>query len=84
MKRLFLLAVVNLLSIPIFAQNNIMPGEPQREQPTVTSVVSNSGVEVRKVRFMRSNGITLIGNLFLPKNFDASKKYATKIGRAHV
>ena len=77
MKRLLSLAVVSLLSVPIFAQNNTLPGEPQREQPTVTPVISNSGVEVRKVRFMRSNGITLIGNLFLPRDFDASKKYAT-------
>lgn len=45
------------------------------EQVTVTPVDSKSGVTVRKVSFLRSNNIVLVGNLFLPRDFQADKKY---------
>lgn len=50
-------------------------GEPQREPFCVTQVEINPEIEVRKVSFKRSNDITLVGNLFLPAGFDASKQY---------
>lgn len=53
-----------------------LPGVPQTEKATVTEVGENTGVTIRKVMFKRSNDITLVGNLFLPKDFDAAKRYA--------
>ena len=52
-----------------------LPGIPQREKATVTAVPENTGVQIRKVTFLRSNDIPLVGNLFLPKEFDASRQY---------
>ncbi len=47
------------------------------ELVTVTPVDRSSGVIVRKVSFLRSNNIVLVGNLFLPRDFEADKKYPT-------
>ena len=48
---------------------------PQKEKATVTQVAGNTGVVVRRVTFPRSNDITLVGNLLLPKQFDAFRRY---------
>lgn len=52
-----------------------LPGVPATEQVTVTAVAPDTGVSVRKVSFLRSNQIVLVGNLFLPKDFDTTKTY---------
>ena len=56
-------------------QNNGLPGVPQTEAYVVTPVDTTSGVTVRKVSFLRSNNIVLVGNLFLQKDFDKARKY---------
>lgn len=56
-------------------ENDGLPGTPQTEAYVVTPVDTTSGVIVRKVSFLRSNNIVLVGNLFLPKDFDTTKKY---------
>ena len=56
-------------------QNDGLPGTPQTESYVVTPVDTTSGVTVRKVSFLRSNNIVLVGNLFLPKDFDKTQKY---------
>ncbi len=56
-------------------QNDGFPGVPQTESYVVTPVDTASGVTVRKVSFLRSNNIVLVGNLFLPKDFDGAKRY---------
>lgn len=58
-------------------QNDGLPGVPQTESFVVTPVDTTSGVTVRKVSFLRSNNIVLVGNLFLPKDFDPAKRYPT-------
>lgn len=58
-------------------QNDELPGVPQTESFVVTPVDTTSGVTVRKVSFLRSNNIVLVGNLFLPKDFDPAKRYPT-------
>ena len=55
-------------------QNDGLPGVPQTESYVVTPVDTASGVTVRKVSFLRSNNIVLVGNLFLPKDFDGAKR----------
>ncbi len=57
------------------SQNDGLPGSPQTEAYVVTPVDTTSGVTVRKVSFLRSNNIVLVGNLFLPKDFDKTRKY---------
>lgn len=57
------------------SQNDGLPGTPQTEAYVVTPVDTTSGVTVRKVSFLRSNNIVLVGNLFLPKGFDRTQKY---------
>ena len=57
-------------------QRDGLPGVPQTEAYVVTPVDTTCGVSVRKVSFMRSNHIVLVGNLFLPKDFDPQKRYA--------
>lgn len=52
-----------------------LPGQPATESVTVTPVAEHTGVTVRKVSFLRSNHIVLVGNLFLPKGFDTAKRY---------
>lgn len=56
-------------------QNDGLPGVPQTEAYTVTPVDTANGVTVRKVSFLRSNNIVLVGNLFLPNGFDKADKY---------
>lgn len=56
-------------------QNDGLPGVPQTESYAVTPVDTASGVTVRKVSFLRSNNIVLVGNLFMPKDFDGAKRY---------
>lgn len=56
-------------------QDDGLPGVPQTEACVVTPVDTTSGVTVRKVAFLRSNNIVLVGNLFLPKKFDVRRKY---------
>lgn len=63
------------LGSAVFAQTGSLPGVPATEQVTVTPVEENTGVTVRKVSFLRSNNIILVGNLFLPKDFDATRRY---------
>lgn len=68
-------ALLFTLSGTMAQQNDGLPGVPQTEAYVVTPVDTQSGVNVRKVSFLRSNNIILIGNLFLPKDFDKSKRY---------
>lgn len=56
-------------------QNDNLPGVPQTEAYVVTPVDTTSGVTVRKVSFLRSNHIVLVGNLFLPRNFEKTQGY---------
>ena len=62
---------LSVLSVP----GDDLPGTPQQEKATVTPVAENTGVLVRRVTFPRSNDITLVGNLFLPKHFEISRRY---------
>ena len=73
-KTLCTLLVVSATSIFAVAAADL-PGSPQKEKATVTPVAENTGVVVRRVTFPRSNDITLVGNLFLPREFDASRRY---------
>lgn len=57
------------------SQEKRLPGLPATESVTVTPVKENTGVAVRKVSFLRSNNIVLVGNLFLPEGFDPTKRY---------
>lgn len=75
MKYLLSFISVLLFDCAIFAQTGKLPGVPATEQITVTPTDENTGVTVRKVSFLRSNNIVLVGNLFLPKNFDISRRY---------
>lgn len=68
-----LLAAVG--SVEARTQHDNLPGVPQTEAWTVTPVDTTSGVLVRKVSFLRSNQIVLVGNLFLPAGFDPQKRY---------
>ena len=70
---LALLFVVSGLSAQ--NQNDGLPGTPQTEAYVVTPIDTTTGVIVRKVSFLRSNNIVLVGNLFLPKNFDKTQTY---------
>ena len=63
------------LGSAVFAQPGSLQGVPTTEQGTVTPVEENTGVTVRKVSFLRSNNIILVGNMFLPKDFDATRRY---------
>lgn len=64
---------------PVNSPHLELPGVPATEQVTVTPVESDTGVSVRKVSFLRSNQIVLVGNLFLPKDFDPAKTYPSVI-----
>lgn len=74
---LFTFALMISASSTKAQQNNGLPGVPQTESFVVTPVDTTSGVTVRKVSFLRSNNIVLVGNLFLPKDFDPAKRYPT-------
>lgn len=57
-------------------RNDGLPGVPRTEAYVVTPVdTASRGVTVRKVSFLRSNRIILVGNLFLPKGFDPERRY---------
>ncbi len=77
MKKIILSTFTLLLVVSrtMAQQNDGLPGVPQTESYVVTSVDTASSVTVRKVSFLRSNNIVLVGNLFLPKDFDTTKKY---------
>lgn len=75
MRKLLLTLLLFALSANANAETPALPGVPATEQVTVTPVAADTGVTVRKVSFLRSNNIVLVGNLFLPKDFDISKKY---------
>lgn len=73
---LFVFALLLVMSGIMAQQNNGLPGVPQTESYVVTPPIdTTSGVIVRKVSFLRSNNIVLVGNLFLPKNLDSKKHY---------
>lgn len=67
--------LVFLSNMNVWANEKNLPGIPCVEPATVTPVDLAQGITVRKVSFLRSNNINLVGNLFLPKNFDINKKY---------
>lgn len=71
----FVFALLLVTSGIMAQQNNGLPGVPQTESYVVTPIDTTSGVIVRKVSFLRSNSIVLVGNLFLPKDFDSKKRY---------
>lgn len=75
-KFLLVLAFCMLAAANALAQE--LPGTVPTEPVTVTPV-EQGGVTVRHVSFKRSNDITLVGNLFLPPDFDINKKYAAII-----
>lgn len=76
MKKLIIYAVAVLISTVAMAQQNDgLPGVPQTEAFAITPVDTATGVTVRKVAFLRSNNIVLVGNLFLPKDFSPTAKY---------
>ncbi len=54
-----------------------LPGVAVTEDVTVTPVKKDSGITVRKVSYLRSNNVVLVGNLFLPTDFDVQRKYPT-------
>lgn len=69
------LLLLHVVSGAMAQQNDGLPGVPQTESYVVTPVDTTNGVTVRKVAFLRSNNIVLVGNLFLPKDFSISKQY---------
>lgn len=73
----FAIALLMLLSVSanVSGQQAALPGMPQTEAYVMTPVDTTSGVTVRKVAFLRSNNIVLVGNLFLPARFDATRRY---------
>lgn len=75
MKSLVILLAIGYLIHPVAAQDNHLPGIPATEQVTVTPIPHPSNIQVRKVSFLRSNQIVLVGNLFLPDNFDTAQRY---------
>lgn len=79
MKKTILYTMALLLGVPgkmAGQQNDGLPGVLQTESYVVTPVDTASNVTVRKVSFLRSNNIVLVGNLFLPKDFDSAKRYS--------
>lgn len=77
MKR-FVLALLLCFCTAAGALAQELPGTEPTETVTVTPV-EQGGVTVRRVSFKRSNDITLVGNMFLPPDFDINKKYAAVI-----
>lgn len=69
-------AMAIALSLPLSADSQAsLPGVEATEQVTVTHVAPDSGVIVRKVAYLRSHNIVLVGNLFLPPHFNVSERY---------
>lgn len=69
------MVLLSLVAAISSAEAQLLPGVTATEEVTVTPVEEGSGITVRKVSYLRSNNIVLVGNLFLPKNFDANAKY---------
>lgn len=69
------MVLLSLVAAISSAEAQQLPGVTATEKVTVTLVEEGSGITVRKVSYLRSNNIVLVGNLFLPKNFDANAKY---------
>lgn len=69
------MVLLSLVAAISSAEAQQLPGVTATEKVTVTLVKEGSGITVRKVSYLRSNNIVLVGNLFLPKNFDANAKY---------
>ncbi|WKN43913.1 nuclear transport factor 2 family protein [Tunicatimonas pelagia] len=65
-----------------FNPNILLNGWPGLQPETYSvhkaGAKTNSGVKLEKVNF-NSNGVSLAGHLFLPPNFDSTKKYPTAI-----
>ncbi len=72
-KILYAITLLFVISSAKAQQNDGLPGVPQTESYVVTPIDTTSGVIVRKVSFLRSNNIVLVGNLFLPKGFDKTQ-----------
>lgn len=70
-----IMVLLSLVAAISSAEAQLLPGVTATEEVTVTPVEEGSGITVRKVSYLRSNNIVLVGNLFLPKNFDANAKY---------
>lgn len=77
MKKIFCTALLGFALLAGGAVNAqpVLPGVEPSEAVLVTKVEQDNNVTVRKVSFLRSNNIVLVGNLFLPPNFDINKKY---------
>lgn len=69
------MVLLSLVAAISSAEAQQLPGVTATEKVTVTPVAEGSGITVRKVSYLRSNNIVLVGNLFLPKNFNANAKY---------
>lgn len=69
------MVLLSLVAAISSAEAQQLPGVTATEEVTVTPVEEGSGITVRKVSYLRSNNIVLVGNLFLPKNFNANAKY---------
>lgn len=69
------MVLLSLVAAISSAEAQLLPGVTATEEVTVTPVEEGSGITVRKVSYLRSNNIVLVGNLFLPKNFNANAKY---------
>lgn len=71
-----IISIIICFPISVFSDTvNQLPGSPVTEAVTVTPIDTTSGVAVRKVAYLRSNNIVLVGNLFFPPEFDINKKY---------
>lgn len=77
MKKIFCAALLGfaLLTGGAVSAQSALPGVEPSEAVLVTKVEQDKNIIVRKVSFLRSNNIVLVGNLFLPPNFDINKKY---------
>lgn len=69
------LLILVFASVNVRGQQAPLPGTPQTEAYVVTPVDTTSGITVRKVAFLRSNNIVLVGNLFLPADFNSARRY---------
>lgn len=70
-----IMVLLSLIAVIGGAEAQQLPGVAATEKVTVTPVEDGSGVTVRKVSYLRSNNIVLVGNLFLPSNFDMNARY---------
>lgn len=73
----FLFSICTVFSL--YANDAKLYGKIITKDFIVTPIETNKNVTVIKVSFKRSNNITLVGNMFLPENFDKTKKYPAVI-----